>query len=108
MEYMSIDVTKTDAVRRPEDLISLTGGMDIYFHVSGIGYENPELDPEMETAIFETNMRCFVAYLRLALDAPQRGPGAIAAVTSVAGNGIAKLSAYSRVEECLSEVACGA
>ena len=30
VEYMSIDVTKTDAVRRLEDLISLTGGMDIY------------------------------------------------------------------------------
>ena len=98
VEYMSIDVTKTDAVRRLEDLISLTGGMDIYFHVSGIGYENPELDPEMETAIFETNTVGFVRCISGAWRWMRRNGvrGQIAAVTSVAGtNGIAKLSAYS-------------
>ena len=86
VEYMSIDVTKTDAVRRLEDLISLTGGMDIYFHVSGIGYENPELDPEMETAIFETNTVGFVRCISGAWRWMRRNGvrGQIAAVTSVA------------------------
>ena len=98
VEYIGIDVTKPDAVQRLEDLIKLTGGMDIYLHVAGIGYENPELDPETETAIFETNtvgfVRCICGAYRWMRRKGVRGQ--IAAITSVAGtNGIAKLSAYS-------------
>lgn len=98
VEYMAIDVTKPDAPDKLNELITRLGGMDIYFHVAGIGYENMVLDPVRETAIFETNtvgfVRCICAayrYFRL-----NGIKGQIAAVTSVAGtNGIGRLSAYS-------------
>ena len=76
VEYMSIDVTKPDAPSRLGSLISKLGGMDIYFHVAGIGYGNLNL-------------------------ARHGQPGPIAAVTSVAGtNGIGRLSAYSASKKC--------
>lgn len=98
VEYLSIDVTKTEAPGRLRELIRMTGGMDIYFHVSGIGYENTTLDPELEVNIFNTNtlgfVRCICAAYRYFSDNGIRGH--IAAVTSVAGtNGIGRLSAYS-------------
>lgn len=98
VEYMSIDVTKPDAVERLNDLIGLLGGMDIYLHVAGIGYENTTLEPELEVEIFETNLigfvRCICGAYRYFRANGKKGH--IAAVTSVAGtNGIGRLSAYS-------------
>lgn len=98
VEYMGIDVTKEDAPKRLEELINMTGGMDIYFHVAGIGYDNPDLDPEREVQIIETNS---CGFARMVCEAyryfrANGGKGQIAAVTSVAGtNGIGPFSAYS-------------
>lgn len=98
VEYMEIDVTKPEAVERLSDLIEKTGGMDIYVHVAGIGYENLELFPEREVQIIETNASGFArmtcAAYRWFRDHAVRGQ--IAAFTSVAGTkGIGRLSAYS-------------
>ncbi|MCM1369225.1 MAG: SDR family NAD(P)-dependent oxidoreductase [Candidatus Amulumruptor caecigallinarius] len=98
VEYMEIDVTKKDAVGRINKLISHMGGLDIYLHVSGIGYENMQLDPELEVNVFETNLvglvRCVCGVYQYFRDNKVRGH--IAVVTSVAGtNGIGRLSAYS-------------
>lgn len=98
VEYARIDVTKPAAVGQLEALIQKLGGMDIYFHVAGIGYENTSLDPEAEVDIFNTNtvgfVRCISAAYRYFRNNHIRGH--IAAVTSVAGtNGLARLSAYS-------------
>lgn len=98
VEYESIDVTKSSAPARMRSLIDKLGGMDIYFHVAGIGYENTTLEPELEAKIFETNIvgfaRCVAAAYRYFRENGIKGQ--IAAVTSVAGtNGIARLSAYS-------------
>lgn len=98
VEYMSIDVTRRDAVERLCKLAEKIGGMDLYVHVAGIGYENPELDPETEVAIFNTNLlglvRCVSGAYRWMREHGSKGH--IAAVTSVAGtNGIGRLSAYS-------------
>lgn len=98
VEYMSIDITKEDAGERLKDLIAMTGGMDIYFHVSGIGYENLDLDPEREVKIINTNSCGFARMICNAYRyfSDNGIKGQIAAVTSVAGtNGIGKLSAYS-------------
>lgn len=98
VEYMEIDITKADAGARLEMLAEKTGGMDIYFHVSGTGKENPEMDPATEVKIFETNTVGFVRCIATAYQWMRRNNvrGQIAAVTSVAGtNGIAKLAAYS-------------
>lgn len=103
VEYMSIDVTKPDAPSRLGSLISKLGGMDIYFHVAGIGYENLKLDPQREVDIIATNAGGFARMLSTAYryfrDTGNRGR--IAAVTSVAGtNGIGRLSAYSASKKC--------
>lgn len=98
VEFMDIDITKPEAVDRLHLLIERVGGMDIYVHVAGIGYENVELYPEREAQIIETNSVAFARMLcgayRWLRDHGVRGQ--IAAVTSVAGTaGIGRLSAYS-------------
>ncbi|MDE5808391.1 MAG: SDR family NAD(P)-dependent oxidoreductase, partial [Muribaculaceae bacterium] len=50
----AIDITDDEAPQKMESLISKMGGMDIYFHVSGIGYSNPGLDPEREADMVAT------------------------------------------------------
>lgn len=57
-----IDVTKADATERLQTLIGKMGGMDLYFHSSGIGYQNTELDMELELATIETNAVGVTAY----------------------------------------------
>ena len=46
--YMPIDITAADAPEKLGSLIEQLGGMDLYFHSSGIGYQNKELDPSMD------------------------------------------------------------
>lgn len=98
VEYASIDICSPDAPAALYALIDALGGMDVYFHVAGIGYDNPTLDPEREAKIVNTNATAFARMVSAAYkwmrDAGVRGQ--IAAVTSVAGtNGIGNMSAYS-------------
>lgn len=98
VEYENLDVTKHDAKSKLDSLIEKLGGMDIYFHVAGIGYENLYLDPEREVEIINTNAAGFARMLccayRYFRDKGKKGQ--IAAITSVAGTkGIGRLSAYS-------------
>lgn len=98
IEYESIDVTHANAPKLLDELIAKLGGMDIYFHVSGIGYENLTLDPQREVNIIATNLGGFARMLCAAYRyfRDNNRKGRIAAVTSVAGtNGIGRLSAYS-------------
>ena len=72
--------------------------MDIYFHVSGIGYSNPGLDPEREADMVATNAGGFARMLSTAYryfrDTKRRGQ--IVGLTSVAGtNGMGRMAAYS-------------
>lgn len=98
VEYLSIDITHHNAGERLNQLIEKLGGMDIYFHVAGIGYENLTLDPEREVEIINTNAAGFArmvcAAYRYFFDNDRKGQ--IAAITSVAGTkGLGRLSAYS-------------
>ncbi len=98
VEYMAIDVTKKVAKSQLLQLINKLGGMDIYLHVAGIGFENLDLDPEKEVEILETNACGFVRMICTAYRYFRDNgiKGQIAAITSVAGtNGIGRLSAYS-------------
>lgn len=54
-----IDITKEDAPRRLLTLIGKTGGMDLYFHSAGVGYQNPSLNIEKEMATVATNVTGF-------------------------------------------------
>lgn len=103
VEYESIDVTHADAPRKLNELIDRLGGMDIYFHVSGIGYENIQLDPRREAEVMSVNAAGFARMLAAAYgyfrDTNRRGR--IAAVTSVAGTkGIGSMASYSASKAC--------
>lgn len=98
IEWEEIDVTKREAPKKLSALIDKIGGMDTYLHVAGIGYANPELQPDEELKTVKTNVEGFTrmidaayAYFR-----DNGGCGHIAAVTSVAGTrGIGAIAAYS-------------
>lgn len=99
-----IDVTHPDATVEMEALIEEMGGMDIYFHVAGIGFENLQLGRVEEISVMETNV---VGFTRM-VDAAFRwfrdrnsGRGHIAAITSVAGtNGLGAIASYSASKAC--------
>jgi short-subunit dehydrogenase len=112
-----IDINEDTAVGNLKDLISEMGGMDIYCHVSGIGFYNPDLDEVRELSTVQTNCLGFsrmvgeaFRYFAMRRDAANGGavvrnagnkvvsPGCfqIAAVSSIAGTkGIGAAAAYS-------------
>ena len=88
VEVMTIDVTQEDAGEQLLMLIERLGGMDLYFHASGIGKQNRTLTEDIELRTMETNAvgRYFA----------NRGEGHIAAITSIAGTkGLGPAPAYS-------------
>lgn len=98
VEIAKIDVSKPAASGQLIDLIERTGGMDIYLHVAGVGYENLTLDPEKEVSVVDINAAGFVRMIDTAYRYYRDNGvhGQIAAITSVAGtNGIGRLTAYS-------------
>lgn len=98
VEYASVDISKPEAVDLTHYLIERLGGMDIYIHAAGIGYANPDLDPEGEVRIVDIDCCGFARMLSMSYNYfRNRGiNGQICAVTSVAGTkGIGRLSAYS-------------
>lgn len=103
IEYESIDVTHNDAPKKMEELIDKLGGMDIYFHVAGIGYANKTLDPHREAEMIATNAAGFARMVSAAYGyfRDNKRKGQIVAVTSVAGtNGIGEMAAYSASKKC--------
>lgn len=103
VEYESIDVTHNDGPKKLEELIDKLGGMDIYFHVAGIGYANPTLDPHREAEMIATNAAGFARMVSAAYGyyRDNQRKGQIVALTSVAGtNGIGEMAAYSASKKC--------
>ncbi len=92
-----IDVTTEDAGKRLQELIGRLGGMDLYFHASGIGKQNRELHEDIELRTMETNAMGFTrmvgtAYRYMA----DHGGGHIAVISSIAGTkGLGPAPAYS-------------
>lgn len=132
--YRQIDVTKEDAPTELYKLIEELGGMDLYFHSSGIGWENVALDADKELKTVETNGVGFVRMVSAAYnwfaeqradEAKQRAEGdeqkasdkerkaRIACITSIARTrGLGAAPAYSATKrmqahylECLSQQA---
>lgn len=112
----SIDVTREDAPALLRELIEELGGMDLYFHSSGIGFQNPSLDVEKEADTVQTNAVGFTRMVDAAwhyfASCPNR-PGHIAAISSIAGTkGLGAAPAYSSTKrfqnhylECLAQLA---
>ena len=92
-----IDITHSDAPERLSHLIEEMSGMDVYFHSSGIGYNNPQLDETKELDTLRTNGEGFTRmigaayrYFRL------RKKGQVVAISSVAATrGMGSAPAYS-------------
>ncbi len=97
--WRHIDVTRPEAGMSLRKLVDKLGGMDIYLHVAGVGYENDSLDPSLETATLRTNVTGFTRMVDEAFRYfrdERKGKGQIAAITSVAGtNGVGRLASYS-------------
>ena len=97
VEVLAIDVTKSDASEQLLSLIKRLGGMDLYFHASGIGKQNRELDTEIELRTMETNALGFTRMIDTAFRYfAEQGEGHIAAISSIAGTkGLGPAPAYS-------------
>ncbi|MBR5374126.1 MAG: SDR family NAD(P)-dependent oxidoreductase [Paludibacteraceae bacterium] len=96
--YMPIDITAADAPEKLGSLIEQLGGMDLYFHSSGIGYQNKELDPSMELKTIETNCSGLTRVINTAFQyfCQENRKGQIAVITSIARTkGIGLAPAYS-------------
>ena len=116
--HRQIDVTKEDAPTELHKLIEELGGMDLYFHSSGIGWENVALDADKELKTVETNGVGFVrmvsaAYNWFADNGCKERKARIACITSIARTrGLGAAPAYSATKrmqahylECLSQQA---
>ena len=110
-----IDVTQSDAPDHLQTLIENLGGMDLYFHSSGIGYQNTGLDMERELATVETNavgMTRMVGAAFHYFEAHPEQKGQIAVISSIAGTkGLGAAPAYSATKryvnhylECLTQL----
>jgi short-subunit dehydrogenase len=110
-----IDVTQTNAPEGLLKLIENLGGMDLYFHSSGIGYQNTELNMERELATVETNavgMTRMVGAAFHYFEAHPEQKGQIAVISSIAGTkGLGAAPAYSATKryvnlylECLTQL----
>lgn len=92
-----IDVTDTNAGNQLLSLVERMGGIDLYFHASGIGKQNPNVDPEVELATVATNGTGFTRMVDTIFGyMAAHGGGHIAAITSIAGTkGLGAAPAYS-------------
>lgn len=95
--FQTIDITHEDATNGLHQLISQMGGVDLVVQASGIGFQNPVLDKELEVKIAETNA---VGFVRMVSTAYQyfrdNGGGHIAVISSIAGTkGIGISPSYS-------------
>ena len=97
IDYQIIDITSDDATEQLANLIERIGGIDLYFHSSGIGYQNLKLDSEKEMRTVETNAVGFTHIINNVYHYfVKQGSGQIAAITSIAGTkGLGAAPAYS-------------
>jgi short-subunit dehydrogenase len=114
--YKAIDITVPEADGRLNELIEELGGMTLYFHSSGIGYQNMVLETQKELSTTETNVVGFTRMMDFAFHYFEQHPeinGHIAAISSIAGTkGLGAAPAYSATKrfqnhylECLTQLA---
>lgn len=97
VEMAQIDINDEAAVEQLHRLVTTLGGMDLYFHSSGIGWYNPTLDSNRELQTVVTNGVGFVRMVDAAFAwMACHGGGRIACITSIAGTrGLGAAPAYS-------------
>ena len=97
--YEVIDVTVPQATDALHRLIGKMGGMGLYFHSSGIGYQNTALDADKELRTIETNclgMARLVGEAFRYFEQHTEAEGQIAVISSIARTrGLGAAPAYS-------------
>ena len=114
IEYQVIDIEKENAPEQLLSLIDKIGGMDLYFHGSGVGWHSGELDLSKELKTVSTNALGFTRMVDVAWKyfAEQDREGHIAVISSIAGTkGLGAAPAYSSTKryvshylECLTQL----
>lgn len=104
--WEAIDVCSEDAPSHLQSLIQSLGGMDLYFHSSGIGFQNTSLDADKELATIHTNA---MGATRMLIEAfhyfeqHAEEKGQIACISSIAGTkGLGAAPAYSATKRYLN------
>jgi len=94
---VQIDVNNEEAETSLQQLIGRMGGLDLYFHAAGIGWQNPSLDADIELKTMKTNAVGFTRMIGYAYRYfANNGGGHIACITSIAGTkGLGPAPAYS-------------
>lgn len=94
---MAIDVTDDDASEHLYRLVDELGGMDMYFHASGVGRQNMTLDMDVELTTVDTNAMGFTRMVGAAYRYfAGLGSGHIVVVSSIAGvKGLGPAPSYS-------------
>lgn len=108
VHIVQMDVTRSDSIPALDTLLNEMGPPDLFFHVSGIGYQNRELDEEKELRIVQTNcegmvrmVTHFLHYVRIHSEHYSATNKAhVAVVTSIAGTmGMGTAPAYSATKK---------
>lgn len=101
-----IDITHEDAPHHLLTLIGKTGGMNLYVHSAGIGYQNPALDMEKEMTTIATNVTGFTRMVGTAFHYFELHPereAHLAVISSIAGtHGLGAAPAYSSTKRYIS------
>lgn len=109
-----IDITDEAAGEQLLKFIDRLGGIDLYFHSSGIGYQNPDLVLDKELNTVMTNALGFTRMVDTVYNyfATRKQEGHIAVISSIARTkGLGAAPAYSSTKryvshylECLSQL----
>lgn len=103
VRYAVMDVIRDDATQVLDALLEETGAPDLFLHVSGIGYQNPEIDEAIEVKTAQTNcvgmvrlVSHFVNYVKRSPAYDRKHKAHIGVVTSVAATaGLGVAACYS-------------
>lgn len=100
-----IDITDDAAGEQLLQLVDRLGGIDLYFHSSGIGYQNPCLEQEKELRTVATNALGFTRMVNTMFNyfAEHEQEGHIAVISSIARTkGLGAAPAYSSTKRFVS------
>ena len=96
-----IDVTDEAAEVSLQQLIERMGGLDLYFHAAGIGWQNPSLEAEKELKTMETNAVGFTRLVGCAYRYfANNGGGSLASLLSLEQRGSDRLLLTVQVRLC--------
>ena len=86
IQIQTLDVTQEDAGEKLNMLIDKVGGMDLFLLSSGIGFQNTNLNMEVELNTAYTNVEGFIRMVDTAfIYFRKSGGGHLAVISSIAG-----------------------